>query len=63
MTTIIKREPVLIRNLIVAILAIAGAALPDLDIGTVEGIIMGVVALLLGVDARSKVTPVADPRL
>lgn len=61
--TIFKREPVLIRNVIVAVLAIVAAAIPDLDVGTIEGIAMGAVALLLGVDARAKVTPVADPRL
>lgn len=59
----LTREPVLVRNLIVAVLAIAATLVPDLDVGTIEGVVMGAIALLAGASGRAKVTPVAAPRL
>ena len=57
------REPVLVRNLLVAVLAIVATLIPDLDVGTIEGVVMGALALLAGASGRAKVTPIADPRL
>ena len=63
MRQFLAREPVLVRNLIVAVLAIVATMVPDLDVGTVEGVVMGALALLAGASGRAKVTPIADPRL
>ena len=63
MRQFLVREPVLVRNLIVAVLAIVATMVPDLDVGTIEGVVMGALALLAGASGRAKVTPIADPRL
>lgn len=63
MRQFLAREPVLVRNLIVAVLAIVATMVPDLDVGTIEGVVMGALALLAGASGRAKVTPIADPRL
>ena len=63
MRQFLAREPVLVRNLIVAVLAIVATMIPDVDVGTVEGVVMGALALLAGASGRGKVTPIADPRL
>ena len=52
-------EPVMVRNLVVAVLAFIAPLVPSLDVGTVEGVVMGVLALVLGWNARAQVTPVA----
>lgn len=63
MRQFLAREPVLVRNLLVAVLAIVATMVPDLDVGTIEGVVMGALALLAGASGRAKVTPIADPRL
>ena len=57
MLKLLKREPAVMRTLVLAIVAVVAALIPDLDVGAVEGVVFGVVALVAGVDIRRKVTP------
>ena len=58
----LKREPVLVKEVVVSILALVAAFGFELD-PEVLGIGFTVLAMTTGIDVRRKVTPVADPRL
>ena len=55
----LKREPILVRTLVLAILAVAAVLLPidAIDVEAVEGIVFAGLALLTGIDARRVVSP------
>lgn len=58
---IFKREPVMIRAVIMAALTLAisfGLDITDLQLGHIEALIVAVLVLITGQSARSKVTPV-----
>ena len=57
MMKLLRTEPVLLRALLLAILAVVAAIVPDVEIGAIEGAVTAGILLLFGVDLRGKVTP------
>lgn len=54
----IRNEPALISGLVLAVAALFGLDAKDIDVATIEGLVVFVVPLLASVVVRQRVTPV-----